>query len=95
VAVTLDEVLAECGDIVLQGLHVVSVAPFPDASRLLVSVTPADGQTTAAAAPETVLDHLHRASGHLRYEVASAVTRRRAPLLVYCVTDPVGSGVDS
>ena len=64
-------------------------------AQTLVSVTPADGQTGAAAAPETVLDHLHRASGHLRYEVAAAVTRKRAPLLVYCVADPVAGGVDS
>ena len=42
VAVTLDEVLAECGDGVLRGLHVVSVAPFPDASRLLVTLTSID-----------------------------------------------------
>ena len=39
VAVTLDEVLAECGDGVLRDLHVVDVEPFPDASRLLVTVS--------------------------------------------------------
>ncbi len=42
VAVTLDEVLAECGDGVLRNLHVVDVAPFPDASRLLVTVSAVD-----------------------------------------------------
>jgi hypothetical protein len=42
-----------------------------------------------------VLEHLQRASGHLRCEVASAVTRRRAPLLVYRVADPVLAEIES
>ena len=45
VAVTLDEVLAECGDGVLRNLHVVNVEPFPDASRLLVTVSAVDAGT--------------------------------------------------
>ena len=48
VAVTLDEVLAECGDGVLQGLHVASVVPFPDASRLLVTLMSIDGRPGGA-----------------------------------------------
>jgi ribosome-binding factor A len=95
VALTLDEVLAECGDVVLQGLRVVSVAPFPDASRLLVSVAPVDGEPPMAAAPATVLDHLHHASGHLRFEVAAAVTRKRAPLLIYRMADPLAATMNS
>jgi len=88
VAVTLDEVLAECGDDVLQGLHVVKVVPFPDASRLLVSVMPVDGQQGAAITPADVLEHLEHASGHLRSEVAAAVTRKRAPSLLYRLAEP-------
>ena len=38
VAETLEEVLAECGDGVLQALRVLDVEPAPDASRLLVTV---------------------------------------------------------
>ncbi len=38
VAETLEEVLAECGDVVLQDLRVLDVEPAPDASRLLVTV---------------------------------------------------------
>jgi hypothetical protein len=82
VAVTLDEVLAECGDSVLQGLHVANVVPYPDASRLLVTVTPVDGRPKAIA-PAAVLEHLERASGHLRCEITASVTRKRAPLLLY------------
>src|SRR5262245_30193172 len=85
VAVTLDEVLAECGDDVLRGLRVVDVTPFPDASRLLVSVSPVDPHAPGTPGPEAVLQHLQHAGGHLRCEVAAAVTRKRAPLLVYCL----------
>jgi ribosome-binding factor A len=92
VAVTLDEVLAECGDDVLRDLHVVDVAPFPDASRLLVTVSAVDAGAPGTPGPEAVLEHLHHAGGHLRREVAAAVTRRHVPLLVYRLQEPaVGS----
>mgnify|MGYP001396217060 CR=1 FL=1 len=77
VAVTLSEVLAECGDPLLQGLKVLHVEPAPDASRLAVSLT------SDEEAVERVEDHLAKASGHLRGEVAQAITRKRAPVLVY------------
>jgi ribosome-binding factor A len=93
VAVTLDEVLADCGDGVLQNLRVVAAAPFPDASRLMVTVASVDGRTERTLGPEVVLEHLQRASGHLRREVAAAVTRKRAPLLVYRLADPMTAGV--
>ncbi len=79
VAVTLDEVLADCGDDVLRDLHVVDVAPFPDASRLMVTVSAVDAGAPGTPVPEAVLEHLQHAGGHLRREVAAAVTRKRAP----------------
>jgi ribosome-binding factor A len=88
VAVTLDEVLADCGDGVLRGLRVATVAPYPNASRLLVTVAPVDGRLTPDAGPKVVIEHLERASGHLRYEIAAAVTRRRAPVLLYRIAEP-------
>jgi len=88
VAVTLDGVFADCGDGVLQNLHVASVAPFPDASRLLVTVSSVDGRRARVVGPEVVLDHLNHASGHLRREIAAAVTRKRAPLLLYRLAEP-------
>ena len=87
---TLDEVLAECGDAVLQGLRVEGVEPFPDASRLLVTVAFIDDRPGKMAEVGLVVDHLHRASGHLRSEVATAVTRKRAPLLLYRLAEPPG-----
>ena len=88
VAVTLDEVLAECGDGVLRNLHVVDVTPFPDASRLMVAVASVDGKTEQEHGTQAILEHLQRASGHLRCEVAAAVTRKRTPLLVYRLANP-------
>ena len=70
VAVTLDEVLAECGDGVLRGLHVVSVAPFPDASRLLVTLTSIDDRPGGVIGAGSVLEHLEHATGHFRCEIA-------------------------
>ncbi|MHB1562186.1 MAG: ribosome-binding factor A [Isosphaeraceae bacterium] len=90
VAVTLDEVLAECRDDILRDLHVLEVAPFPDASRLLVTVAPVDAGAPDSPGPVDVLDHLQHAGGHLRREVAAAVTRKRAPLLVYRLVGPDG-----
>ena len=84
----LDEVLAECADVVLQGLCVEGVQPCPDASRLLVTVAPIDNQPPNVAEAAIVVDHLQRASGHLRCEVATAVTRKRAPLLLYRLAEP-------
>jgi ribosome-binding factor A len=97
VAVTLDEVLAECGDGVLRGLRVVSVAPFPDASRLLVTVTSIDDRPGRLIGADRVLEHIERATGHLRSEIAAAVTRKRAPVLVYQLVEPgaVEFGTDS
>jgi ribosome-binding factor A len=88
VAVTLDEVLADCGDAVLRGLRVATVAPYPNASRLLVTVAPVEGRLAPDAGPKVVIEHLERASGHLRYEIAAAVTRKRAPLLHYRLAEP-------
>ncbi len=82
VAVTLDEVLAECGDPLLQGLRVLNVVPAPDVSRLRVTLA-ADGEP--AETLPLVEDHLARASAHLRGEVAQAITRKRAPSLVYFI----------
>ncbi len=84
VAESLSEVLAgDSRDDVLRNLQVVAVVPAPDASRLLVTVRvdPPSEEIT----PSLVLERLNRASSRLRHEVASDVTRRRAPLLVYRV----------
>ena len=82
VAETLEEVLADCGDAVLQALRVLDVEPAPDASRLLVTVG-VEALSKEKVDPDRVHDHLSRASGHLRSEVASAITRKRTPVLVY------------
>lgn len=89
VAVTLQEVLADCGDPVLQALQVLEVEPAPDASRLLVTLA-CDEPPDEPGGAVYVRDHLSKAAGHLRAEVASAITRKRAPVLVYRLAAPVG-----
>ena len=79
VARALDGVLRTCGDDVLRDLTVASVVPAPNAGRLLVTVS---GPVEAGRA----LEHLRRAAGLLRSEVAAAVHRRRAPELTFRVT---------
>lgn len=92
VAVTLEEVLAECGDPLLHGLRVLDVEPSPDVSRLLVTLAVEDEPVDGPDALHRVEAHLSRASGHLRGEVAQAITRKRAPALIYHLTpgDAVG-----
>src|SRR5262249_4596527 len=88
VARTLNLLFAgECGDDVLRELAVESVIPAPNSSRLLVSVY----RTTPAAelAAEKVMEHLQRAHGMLRREVAAAVHRRKVPDLTFRVVDVV------
>ncbi len=93
VAHALDLALADCGDDVLQDLRVLCVVPCPDASRLLVTVMSIDDRPGRTFPPTTVLEHLAHANGHLRCEVAAAVTRRRAPVLLYQVGDPESSRI--
>jgi ribosome-binding factor A len=72
--------LGELRDEVLGDLMIESVAPFPDASRLVVRViVPQHAQATI---PE-VIEHLARAHGALRHALAQAITRKRAPDLVF------------
>jgi ribosome-binding factor A len=82
VARTLASVFAECSDDVLRDLTVQSVVPAPNASRLLVTVAPAISEADLLA------EHLRRARGMLRGEVAAVINRRRMPDLVFRIADP-------
>lgn len=83
VADTLSLVLAgECEDELLHNLHVLSVEPAPDASRLAVTVR---ADVIGGVDPRLVRDRLSDVAGRLRTEVASAITRKRAPKLVFHV----------
>jgi ribosome-binding factor A len=82
----LDTLLAaQGGDDRLLDLAVVAVEPAPDASRLLVTIAPRPSERPPD--PRAILASLDRASGRLRSEVASAITRKRAPLLAYRVVE--------
>ena len=84
VAETLDMVLSgECRDERLQSLHVISVEPAPDTSRMLVTVEsdlPTEEFDYAA-----ILAALAAQTGHLRAEVATSINRKKTPSLVFNV----------
>jgi ribosome-binding factor A len=73
----------ECGDDLLQSLQVVAVDPAPDASQLVVTVRA--GLPGEGVDPAEVLSRLNAVMGKLRCEVATAITRKRAPKLVFRV----------
>jgi len=67
-------------DDLLRDLWLVDVEPAPDASRLCVVV-----QAPRGADPDDVYARLERVSAWLRSEVAQAITRKRAPTLLFRV----------
>jgi len=73
----------ECPDEVLQSLLVESVVPAPNASQLLVTVRQAAGDEPATTLE--ILERLAAVEGQLRFAVATAVTRKRAPKLLFQV----------
>lgn len=85
VAQTLNFALADSSDEVLSGLYVSAVEPAPNAGRLLVTLSGSPGELSH---PIEVLDHLDRASTRLRMEVASSISRRKVPHLVYQIALP-------
>jgi ribosome-binding factor A len=88
VAEALSFAFGQSGDEVLQALHVVAVDLAPDTRRLLVTV---GSLASEGLDPAEVLERLGRASARLRVEVASAITRRKTPTLVYRYAVPAGT----
>jgi ribosome-binding factor A len=83
VADALRAILSGLADEVLQNLTVLSVEPAPHTGRLLVTVAaPATADVTDR---RTAAEHLTRATGRIRSDVASAVHRRKAPELSFAV----------
>src|SRR5579871_4257883 len=69
----------------LGGLFVNEVSPAPDCGRLLVHVVIPAGRPAAG-----VISALRRESSRLRFEVAAAITRKRAPELSFIPASPEG-----
>jgi len=82
VAQTLHLALAGCADPWLNDLVVLDVVPFPDSTRLLVTVQSATG---AATDPPAILARLPQSAAMLRREVAEAIHRRKTPELLFRV----------
>ena len=91
VAQTLDLVLSgECRNEKLQGLHVLSVDPAPDATQLSVTLL-TDGPCTESEKTE-ILSLLSVLRGRLRSEVAAAISRKKTPNLLFRVISPPQCG---
>jgi ribosome-binding factor A len=73
-------ILGEAADERLHSLEVREVLPAPNDSQLLVLLVPLDPLSEAERG-ETI-SALEIASGWLRSEIASAITRKRAPRLL-------------
>lgn len=83
VAQTLSLVLAgDFDDALLLSLQVISVSPAPNASQLLMTVCSDDPAYT----PDAVHARLTAVQGHLRSALAAAITRKRAPKLLFCIS---------
>jgi ribosome-binding factor A len=85
----------QCADPFLQDLVVESVVPAPDATRLMVGVSIAPSARSAEIrladryeALADLLGRLERATPALRREVATAITRKRAPELAFQLVGP-------
>jgi len=76
----------DCRDELLQSLHVISVVPAPNSSRLLVTVS-AD-LPIEEFDPQKILELLERHTGRLRCEVAASISRKRVPSLAFHVVGP-------
>jgi ribosome-binding factor A len=86
VADTLALVLTgDSADGMLRDLVVEAVAPAPNSSRLLVTVSPSVG--AAGADLDAIRRCLERARGRLRGEIAVAIHRRRVPDLTFRVVN--------
>ncbi|MFK7767483.1 MAG: ribosome-binding factor A [Mariniblastus sp.] len=83
VAQTLDLVLGDCDDELMQSLSVGSVQPAPDSSRMLVTVI--------ADVPQGEFDRvqiqlqLKEQTGRLRAEVGRSISRKRVPNLTFSI----------
>jgi ribosome-binding factor A len=79
---TLVQIFAgEIADDVLGALRIESVVPAPDSGHLHVTLASAEQAPTL----DVILEHLQRAAGRLRTEVACAIHRRKAPELHFRV----------
>jgi len=86
----LNLALANCNaDDGVDGLFVEEVFPAPDCGRLLVQVVIPSGQSVADA-----ISALRRDSPRLRSEVATAITRKRAPELSFVPAFPDGGNYE-
>jgi ribosome-binding factor A len=75
---TLNLSISQFGDPLLREMYVDSVIPAPDSTQLLVTFVTEHN-------PDEVFEHVQKASGLIRSEVATGINRKRVPNLRYQV----------
>lgn len=91
VAQTLGLALAgEFGDELLHNLEVVSVDLAPNTSQLVITLR--HDMADQSVGIQELQDRLAKVAGRLRCAVAAAITRKRAPKLVFHVIGPAEVG---
>lgn len=85
VARAIESALAACADARLQGVEVVRVETAPNAGRLRIVVRDSAcvGRSDRSALDAT----LSAATGHLRSEIALAITRKRVPEITFQIVE--------
>jgi ribosome-binding factor A len=73
--------LAELDDPMIDELVLAHVTPAPNAARVMVTLVPSHSGIVVDS--NAVLERLHEVAADLREEVASEVSRRRVPELVF------------
>ena len=78
---TLQLVLTDCDDSLVQSMDLVTVAPNPDSSCVRVHV--ACGETCSMS---EAYEALQRQVSRLRFEISKSIHRKRVPNLVFTIT---------
>ena len=78
---TLQLVLTDCDDSLIQSMDLVTVTPNPDSSCMRVHV--ACGETCSM---NEAYEALQRQASRLRFEISKSIHRKRVPNLVFAIT---------
>ena len=88
VARTLEFVLTDCDDSLVQSMDVITVVPNPDGSCLRVHVSCNEPSSVNEA-----IQALQRQASRLQFEIARSIHRKKVPNLTFTVGFPEG-GID-
>lgn len=80
---TINLILSDAHNGILQELMVDSITPAPDSTNLVVIIIPAWGHDYWVVEANMIKQELQKATGWIRSEVAKAIHRKRVPQLQF------------